>query len=156
MLDLKYTMQHILARTLHKSNPKAALKAADGHIEAVDASVLLQSSIHLSLSLWHTLTLAQSTLDIITSPGNMPFAFFAQISPLRPPPSLLHPHLQRLPPQSTISRLSLRFPRETGIKPSSRSPPSSQPLFTLPVRGRRIWSSTRSERLQQRALTRAW
>ncbi|CAG8896399.1 unnamed protein product [Penicillium egyptiacum] len=37
MLDLKYSMQHLLARMLHKSNPKASLKAVDGMIQDVEA-----------------------------------------------------------------------------------------------------------------------
>ncbi|KAI5286908.1 hypothetical protein KEM54_006407 [Ascosphaera aggregata] len=36
LLDLKYTMQQLLARTLFKSNPKAALKAVDGMIQEVE------------------------------------------------------------------------------------------------------------------------
>jgi Cohesin loading factor len=39
MLDLKYSMQHLLARMLYKSNPKAALKAVDGMIQDVEAYV---------------------------------------------------------------------------------------------------------------------
>lgn len=41
MLDLKYSMQHLLARMLHKINPKASLKAVDGMIQDVEAYVLL-------------------------------------------------------------------------------------------------------------------
>ncbi|KAJ5783797.1 uncharacterized protein N7518_009474 [Penicillium psychrosexuale] len=37
MLDLKYSMQHLLARMLHESNPKASLKAVDGMIQDVEA-----------------------------------------------------------------------------------------------------------------------
>ncbi|KAJ5669249.1 hypothetical protein N7462_010319 [Penicillium macrosclerotiorum] len=37
MLDLKYSMQHLLARMLHKSKPKASLKAVDGMIQDVEA-----------------------------------------------------------------------------------------------------------------------
>ncbi|KAJ5166349.1 uncharacterized protein N7482_005130 [Penicillium canariense] len=37
MLDLKYSMQHLLARMLHKTNPKASLKAVDGMIHDVEA-----------------------------------------------------------------------------------------------------------------------
>ncbi|GIC88546.1 uncharacterized protein Aud_004941 [Aspergillus udagawae] len=37
MLDLKYSMQHLLARMLHKTNPKASLKAVDGMILDVEA-----------------------------------------------------------------------------------------------------------------------
>ncbi|KAL4941424.1 hypothetical protein BDV06DRAFT_212640 [Aspergillus oleicola] len=37
MLDLKYSMQHLLARMLYKSNPKAASKAVDGMIQDVEA-----------------------------------------------------------------------------------------------------------------------
>lgn len=37
MLDLKYSMQHLLARMLHKTNPKASLKAIDGMIQDVEA-----------------------------------------------------------------------------------------------------------------------
>ncbi|KAL2217140.1 cohesin loading factor-domain-containing protein [Thermoascus aurantiacus ATCC 26904] len=37
MLDLKYSMQQLLARLLHKSNPKAAMKAVDGMIQDVEA-----------------------------------------------------------------------------------------------------------------------
>ncbi|KAJ5570275.1 uncharacterized protein N7459_009705 [Penicillium hispanicum] len=37
MLDLKYSMQHLLARMLHKTNPKASLKAVDGMIQDVEA-----------------------------------------------------------------------------------------------------------------------
>ena len=37
MLDLKYSMQHLLARMIHKSNPKASLKAVDGMIQDVEA-----------------------------------------------------------------------------------------------------------------------
>jgi hypothetical protein len=40
MLDLKYSMQHLLARMLHKTNPKASLKAVDGMIQDVEAYVL--------------------------------------------------------------------------------------------------------------------
>ena len=40
MLDLKYSMQHLLARMLHKSNPKASLKAVDGMIQDVEAYVI--------------------------------------------------------------------------------------------------------------------
>ncbi|KAJ5719632.1 hypothetical protein N7493_007210 [Penicillium malachiteum] len=36
MLDLKYSMQHLLARMLHKNNPKASLKAVDGMIQDVE------------------------------------------------------------------------------------------------------------------------
>ncbi|KAJ5902509.1 hypothetical protein N7495_003037 [Penicillium taxi] len=36
MLDLKYSMQHLLARMLYKTNPKASLKAVDGMIENVE------------------------------------------------------------------------------------------------------------------------
>jgi hypothetical protein len=36
LLDLKYTMQQLLARMLHKSNPKAAAKAVDKMIEDVE------------------------------------------------------------------------------------------------------------------------
>lgn len=39
MLDLKYSMQILLARMLHKSNPKASLKAIDGMIQDVGAYV---------------------------------------------------------------------------------------------------------------------
>ncbi|KAI5309407.1 hypothetical protein KEM55_003302 [Ascosphaera atra] len=35
--DLKYTMQHILARVLFKSNPKAALKAVDSMVSEAEA-----------------------------------------------------------------------------------------------------------------------
>ncbi|KAL4898531.1 cohesin loading factor-domain-containing protein [Aspergillus ambiguus] len=37
MLDLKYSMQHLLARMLHKTNPKASMKAVDGMIQDVEA-----------------------------------------------------------------------------------------------------------------------
>ncbi|RMJ21535.1 hypothetical protein PHISP_07593 [Aspergillus sp. HF37] len=37
MLDLKYSMQHLMARMLHKTNPKASLKAVDGMIQDVEA-----------------------------------------------------------------------------------------------------------------------
>ncbi|KZZ87530.1 Cohesin loading factor [Ascosphaera apis ARSEF 7405] len=37
LLDLKYTMQHLLARTLFKSNPKASLKAIDNMIAETEA-----------------------------------------------------------------------------------------------------------------------
>ncbi|KAJ5613100.1 hypothetical protein N7510_006294 [Penicillium lagena] len=37
MLDLKYSMQHLLARMLHKKNPKTSLKAVDGMIQDVEA-----------------------------------------------------------------------------------------------------------------------
>ncbi|BDD61819.1 hypothetical protein MPDQ_006250 [Monascus purpureus] len=37
MLDLKYSMQMLLARMLHKTNPKASLKAVDGMIQDVEA-----------------------------------------------------------------------------------------------------------------------
>ncbi|KAJ6042637.1 uncharacterized protein N7446_013703 [Penicillium canescens] len=37
MLDLKYSMQHLLARMIHKSNPRASLKAVDGMIQDVEA-----------------------------------------------------------------------------------------------------------------------
>ncbi|RDW83954.1 uncharacterized protein DSM5745_04280 [Aspergillus mulundensis] len=37
MLDLKYSMQHLLARMLYKTNPKAALKAVDGMIQDTEA-----------------------------------------------------------------------------------------------------------------------
>ncbi|CAG8175824.1 unnamed protein product [Penicillium olsonii] len=37
MLDLKYSMQHLLARMLHKTNSKASLKAVDGMIQDVEA-----------------------------------------------------------------------------------------------------------------------
>ncbi|KAL4801379.1 cohesin loading factor-domain-containing protein [Aspergillus unguis] len=36
MLDLKYSMQHLLARMLYKTNPKASLKAVDGMIQDVE------------------------------------------------------------------------------------------------------------------------
>ncbi|OKL56816.1 hypothetical protein UA08_07959 [Talaromyces atroroseus] len=36
LLDLKYTMQQLLARMLHKSNPKAAAKAVDNMIQDVE------------------------------------------------------------------------------------------------------------------------
>lgn len=39
LLDLKYTMQQLLARMLHKSNPKAAAKAVDKMIEDVETCV---------------------------------------------------------------------------------------------------------------------
>ncbi|GCB27990.1 MAU2 chromatid cohesion factor homolog [Aspergillus awamori] len=39
MLDLKYSMQHLLARMLYKTNPKASLKAVDGMIQDVEAYV---------------------------------------------------------------------------------------------------------------------
>lgn len=41
MLDLKYSMQMLLARMLHKTNPKASLKAVDGMIQDVEAYVPL-------------------------------------------------------------------------------------------------------------------
>lgn len=41
MLDLKYSMQHLMARMLHKTNPKASLKAVDGMIQDVEAYVAL-------------------------------------------------------------------------------------------------------------------
>ncbi|PYH98865.1 hypothetical protein BO71DRAFT_437774 [Aspergillus ellipticus CBS 707.79] len=37
MLDLKYSMQHLLARMLHKTNPKASLKNVDKTIQEVEA-----------------------------------------------------------------------------------------------------------------------
>ncbi|KAF7591294.1 hypothetical protein BBP40_001803 [Aspergillus hancockii] len=37
MLDLKYSMQHLMARMLHKTNPKASIKAVDGMIQDVEA-----------------------------------------------------------------------------------------------------------------------
>ncbi|PIG87211.1 hypothetical protein AARAC_004200, partial [Aspergillus arachidicola] len=37
MLDLKYSMQHLLARMLYKTNPKASMKAVDGMIQDVEA-----------------------------------------------------------------------------------------------------------------------
>ncbi|KAL1863803.1 hypothetical protein Plec18170_000643 [Paecilomyces lecythidis] len=37
MLDLKYSMQQLLARMLYRSNPKAALKSVDGMIQDVEA-----------------------------------------------------------------------------------------------------------------------
>ena len=37
LLDLKYTMQQLLARVLHRSSPRAALKAVDKMIEDVEA-----------------------------------------------------------------------------------------------------------------------
>lgn len=40
MLDLKYSMQHLLARMLHKKNPKTSLKAVDGMIQDVEAYVI--------------------------------------------------------------------------------------------------------------------
>ena len=40
MLDLKYSMQHLLARMLHKNNPRASLKAVDGMIQDVEAYVM--------------------------------------------------------------------------------------------------------------------
>lgn len=43
MLDLKYSMQHLLARMLHKTNPKASLKAVDGMIQDVEAYVIFPS-----------------------------------------------------------------------------------------------------------------
>lgn len=36
LLDLKYTMQTLLARVLHRSNPKAAMKAIDGMVDDVE------------------------------------------------------------------------------------------------------------------------
>ncbi|KAH8689618.1 cohesin loading factor-domain-containing protein [Talaromyces proteolyticus] len=36
LVDLKYTMQQLLARMLHKSNPKAAVKAVDNMIQEVE------------------------------------------------------------------------------------------------------------------------
>lgn len=45
MLDLKYSMQHLLARMLHKTNPKASLKAVDGMIQDVEAYVISFSSM---------------------------------------------------------------------------------------------------------------
>lgn len=41
MLDLKYSMQHLLARMLHKTNPKASLKSVDSMIQDVEAYVVL-------------------------------------------------------------------------------------------------------------------
>jgi hypothetical protein len=40
MLDLKYSMQHLLARMLYRSNPKASLKAVDGMIQDVETYVI--------------------------------------------------------------------------------------------------------------------
>ncbi|KAE8388816.1 cohesin loading factor-domain-containing protein [Aspergillus alliaceus] len=37
MLDLKYSMQHLFARMLHKTNPRASMKAVDGMIQDVEA-----------------------------------------------------------------------------------------------------------------------
>ena len=42
MLDLKYSMQHLMARMLHKTNPKASLKAVDSMIQDVEAYVVLE------------------------------------------------------------------------------------------------------------------
>jgi hypothetical protein len=35
--DLKYAMQFLLAKFMAKKNPKAAMKALDGHINEADA-----------------------------------------------------------------------------------------------------------------------
>jgi hypothetical protein len=48
MLDLKYSMQHLMARMLHKTNPKASLKAVDGMIQDVEAYVALGYFRHVS------------------------------------------------------------------------------------------------------------
>jgi len=37
LLDLKYSMQHLLVRVLYKTKPKAALKSLDGIINDVEA-----------------------------------------------------------------------------------------------------------------------
>lgn len=37
MFDLKYNMQHLLARVIFKVNPRASLKFIDGVIEDVEA-----------------------------------------------------------------------------------------------------------------------
>lgn len=66
MLDLKYSMQHLLARMLHKTNPKASLKAVDGVIQDVEAYVLIHPTRRHS-------RLTQTDTDI--PPGSMHFAF---------------------------------------------------------------------------------
>lgn len=68
MLDLKYSMQHLLARMLHKTNPKASLKAVDGMIQDVEAYVISPFSTD-SLN-------AHALSDTATLHGSIPFVSF--------------------------------------------------------------------------------
>ncbi|KAL3457817.1 cohesin loading factor-domain-containing protein [Aspergillus heterothallicus] len=79
MLDLKYSMQHLLARMLYKTNPKAALKAVDGMIQDVEAYRhsaweyafrFLRVSLSLSSSVHHESTVALQHLHKISSMAN--------------------------------------------------------------------------------------
>jgi hypothetical protein len=69
MLDLKYSMQHLLARMLHKTNPKASLKAVDGMIQDVEAYVIFFHQCLISLLIPFT--------DIAMRLGSIPFVFSA-------------------------------------------------------------------------------
>jgi hypothetical protein len=66
MLDLKYSMQHLLARMLHKTNPKASLKAVDGMIQDVEAYVISPFSTDFLI--------ANVLSDTATLHGSIPFA----------------------------------------------------------------------------------
>ena len=66
MLDLKYSMQHLLARMLHKKNPKTSLKAVDGMIQDVEAYVVCLFSMTMMLMY----------VDIVMRLGSMRSVFF--------------------------------------------------------------------------------
>ncbi|KAL2815920.1 cohesin loading factor-domain-containing protein [Aspergillus granulosus] len=79
MLDLKYSMQHLLARMLYKTNPKAALKAVDGMIQDVEAYRhsaweyafrFLRVSLSLSSSVHQESTAALQHLHKISNMAN--------------------------------------------------------------------------------------
>ncbi|QGA21991.1 hypothetical protein EYB26_009705 [Talaromyces marneffei] len=76
LLDLKYTMQQLLARMLHKSNPKAAAKAVDKMIEDVEtykhtpweyAFRLLRISLALASSSHQDFVIAIHNLQKLTN-----------------------------------------------------------------------------------------
>ncbi|EED12456.1 conserved hypothetical protein [Talaromyces stipitatus ATCC 10500] len=79
LLDLKYTMQQLLARMLHKTNPKAAAKAVDKMIEDVEtykqtpweyAFRLLRISLALSSSSHQDFVIAIHNLQKLTNLAN--------------------------------------------------------------------------------------
>ncbi|KAL2785662.1 cohesin loading factor-domain-containing protein [Aspergillus keveii] len=79
MLDLKYSMQHLLARMLYKTNHKAALKAVDGMIQDVEAYRhsaweyafrFLRASLSLSSSVHQESTAALQHLHKVSNMAN--------------------------------------------------------------------------------------
>ena len=79
LFDLKYDMQHLLARILFQKNPRAALKFVDGimkdaeayqHIAWVYAFRFLRVSLHLELSSHQDLVAAISQLRNIAAMSN--------------------------------------------------------------------------------------